>query len=195
MTGFQHSPAGGNGNLVVSTLQSPNFDPDAGTGWQITRAGDATFYSISLPDTETGTKVTFASEPPAAPDAGDVWYDTAEGLLAQVWNGTAWVPYEIGTGAVSFTAQEIGGFTYTVGPAADEPADPNPGDIWLNSTTSKMFQWNGTSWVQFFYGANSIASGAITNVQIAANAGITGSQLADLTVTVDKFQSTDHYLY
>jgi hypothetical protein len=46
MSGFQHDIAGGNGNLVATSVQSPNFDLATQTGWQITKAGAAYFFDL-----------------------------------------------------------------------------------------------------------------------------------------------------
>lgn len=101
MSGFNHAIAGGSGKLIVTALQSPNYDPATNSGWTINKDGSATFFSVSLPGVATGTKVTFSSTAPPSPGVNDVWYDTAAGLVAQVWNGTAWVPFQIGTGAIA----------------------------------------------------------------------------------------------
>lgn len=108
---FSHDIAGGNGNLVASQIQSPNYNPEAGTGWRIAKDGTATFYAVNLPGFKSGTKVTFSSTAPAGPATGDLWYDTANGLLVSQYNGTTWVPYQIGTNALaagSVTSANLG---------------------------------------------------------------------------------------
>lgn len=124
---FSKTAVAGNGNLLIPGMQSPNFNPVTGTGWQVNKDGSATFYNVSIPNVGAGTKVTFSSTAPVSPNTGDVWYDTADGLLAQQWNGSAWVPYQIGTGAIA---------AGTVTPAlaaAGDTLNPNPyfagGDI------------------------------------------------------------------
>jgi hypothetical protein len=47
MAGFSHDIAGGNGNLVVTSLQSPNFDPGS-MGWQVAKDGSATFSNVTI---------------------------------------------------------------------------------------------------------------------------------------------------
>lgn len=42
MSDFQHSIAGGNGNLVITSFQSPNFQAGV-QGWQVTKDGDVEF--------------------------------------------------------------------------------------------------------------------------------------------------------
>lgn len=98
---FSHAPVGGQGNIVVQQIQSPNYDKAAGTGWRIGKDGSAYFADVQLPNVKPGTTVTFSGTKPASPSTGDVWYDTANGLAASQWNGAAWVPYQIGTGAIA----------------------------------------------------------------------------------------------
>lgn len=44
-SGFSHDVAGGSGNLVADSLQSPNFVHNV-SGWQVTKAGDAEFNNV-----------------------------------------------------------------------------------------------------------------------------------------------------
>lgn len=43
---FAHDVAGGNGNLIATSLQSPGFTPGDDTGWQVTKDGTATFNAV-----------------------------------------------------------------------------------------------------------------------------------------------------
>lgn len=45
MSGFAHDVAGGNGNLVVTSVQSPNFVHGV-SGWQISKNGNAEFNQV-----------------------------------------------------------------------------------------------------------------------------------------------------
>jgi len=113
--GFQHSIAGGNGNLVVTALQSPNFVSGV-SGWQIDKNGNAEFNSIVLPPSAKGVQVTFAATAPASPNVDDLWYNTGSGNELSQWNGSAWVAYQYGTGAIgpgSITASLIAANTIT----------------------------------------------------------------------------------
>jgi hypothetical protein len=53
MTGFAHDIAGGQGNLIVTSLQSPNFVSGV-SGWQVSRNGNAQFNSLSIRGTFLG---------------------------------------------------------------------------------------------------------------------------------------------
>jgi hypothetical protein len=50
---FRHDVAGGNGNLVAVSMQSPNF-VSGSTGWQVTKDGDAEFNNGVFRGTVTG---------------------------------------------------------------------------------------------------------------------------------------------
>lgn len=188
MTGFAHDIAGGSGKLVVTQVQSPNF-VHGSTGWRIAKDGSAEFHSVILPSGSGGATIYFASSAPASPNVGDLWYNTAAGLEVSQWNGSAWVAYQIGTGAIanssitnsllnaSVTARSIGGITTTI--AGTAPASPVAGDIWIDSAAGyQLSQWNGTSWVAITWTAtNVISAGTISGSLIQANT-ITASLLA-----------------
>lgn len=57
MSGFQHAIAGGQGNLVIPQLQSPNFDLATQTGWAILRNGDAYFFNVTAAGAVTSNTV------------------------------------------------------------------------------------------------------------------------------------------
>lgn len=54
MSGFQHDIAGGQGDLIIQALQSPNF-LSGSTGWQIAKSGSAEFNNLTLRGTFDGT--------------------------------------------------------------------------------------------------------------------------------------------
>jgi hypothetical protein len=54
MAGFQHDIAGGNGDLVATSVQSPNF-LSGSTGWQVARDGSAEFNDLIIRGTFDGT--------------------------------------------------------------------------------------------------------------------------------------------
>jgi hypothetical protein len=59
------------------------------------------------------------------------------------------------------------------------PADPNVGDLWYDSSAgNQLYQWTGTSWQLYQFGASAIASGSLTTTQLSATAGITAGQVA-----------------
>lgn len=63
-----------------------------------------------------GITTSIQSGQPQDPQAGDLWYDADNGYLLNTWNGSAWVPYQFGTGAIqagSVTAALIAANTIT----------------------------------------------------------------------------------
>lgn len=52
--GFQHDIAGGQGNLIVTALQSPNFVAGS-AGWQVAKDGSAQFNNLTIRGTFFGT--------------------------------------------------------------------------------------------------------------------------------------------
>jgi len=53
--GFQHAIAGGQGNLVISQLQSPNFKLSPLTGWAVLKNGAAYFADVTVSGSFMGT--------------------------------------------------------------------------------------------------------------------------------------------
>lgn len=133
--GFGNPIVGGGGALVYPAIHSPNYDALAGTGWTINKDGSATFFSISLPGFAAGVKVTFSSTEPPSPAVGDLWYNVADGLLLSQWNGSDWVPFQIGTGAIAANA---------VTPALQAAGDTtNPNPFFSGGDTSSWTPFNG----------------------------------------------------
>lgn len=57
MSGFQHDIAGGQGNLIIPSLQSPNFSLANQTGWAIMKNGDAYFFNVTAEGSVTSNTV------------------------------------------------------------------------------------------------------------------------------------------
>jgi|HubBroStandDraft_6_1064221.scaffolds.fasta_scaffold147335_3 hypothetical protein len=74
MPGFQHDVAGGQGNLIIPQLQSPNFDLATQTGWAVLRNGNAYFFNVTATGAVTATEVIAEG-----PGAGVFVYDGAAG--------------------------------------------------------------------------------------------------------------------
>lgn len=65
---------------------------------------------------------------PAAPLVGQLWYNTATGVL-EVYNGTAFKP--LGGANASATA----------------PTNNTIGDLWYNTTLNQLSAWSGSAWI------------------------------------------------
>lgn len=151
---------------------------------------------------ENGTTVTFDTTAPATPAVGDLWYDGNNGYRLNQWNGSAWVPYTFGGGAIadnsisqsklSFTLEN--GTTVTFAPTA--PATPAAGDLWYDTDNgNQLAQWSGTQWVVATYGPGAIADNAITETKIATDAvttpkiaanAVTANEIAANTITANE---------
>jgi hypothetical protein len=58
---FQHDIAGGQGNLIVTSLQSPNFMSDV-SGWQVAKDGSAEFNNLTIRGTFMGNDFVMNSD-------------------------------------------------------------------------------------------------------------------------------------
>lgn len=115
MTGFAHDIAGGNGNLIASSLQSPNFnlaDPSASPmpSWAVLRDGLAYFLGLVLsggtilgPDYIINTSGIFFYN--GAPAAGNLIASFAPSAGTDEF-GNSWTP-GIALGVVSNTEIQI----------------------------------------------------------------------------------------
>lgn len=75
-------------------------------------AGQVSFTASEI----GGTDVVISSTAPASPTTNELWYDGSNGYVLKQWNGSAWVPYQYGTGAIaagSITAALIAAGTIT----------------------------------------------------------------------------------
>jgi len=69
---FSHAPVGGQGNIVVDQIKSPNFQHGI-QGWSINKDGSAEFQDVILPN-GGGSVVFFSATPPPNPNVGDIWF-------------------------------------------------------------------------------------------------------------------------
>lgn len=114
MLKFSHDVAGGQGNLIVTALQSPNFVHDV-SGWQIAKDGSAEFNDLVIRGTFYGTDYVINSD-------GAFFYSPSEGagnLIASISAGSgtdqygnAWLPgnvsYGPGNGGIGYAASQLG---------------------------------------------------------------------------------------
>lgn len=103
--------------LVRQVMESAGYIAGQ-TGWQITRDGSAEFQNLTVRGGQAVPKITIAATAPASPQTGDLWYDSAAGYTLNQYDGTAWAPYQLGTGAIapgSITAALIAAGTVIAG--------------------------------------------------------------------------------
>jgi len=165
---------------------------NASAGYQLEQWSDGEWVAVqfgpsALSFSAGGTTVTVAATAPASPDTGDIWYDTAAGNAMNVWNGSAWVPYQFGSAAISATARQLGGTITTV--AASAPGGAIAGDLWIDTASGNaIYQYSGSAWVLYQFGSGSIAANSIAAAQIVANT-ITASQIAAGTITATQIET------
>jgi hypothetical protein len=58
----------------------------------------------------------------------------------------------------------------------DEPSNPVIGEIWVNSSTSLMSEWNGVTWVAYYIGGEAIADGVALSAPDITGGTITGAE-------------------
>lgn len=147
MSGFQHDIAGGGGNLVITSFQSPNFAAGS-SGWQVTKTGDAEFNSVTVRGeveaTEFSTTVTVSAGPYAGTyviETGTLT-DSSGNMLAVIsWQNssapaylTPYIAAVTGTGTGNITSIHSG----------QETSGDTDGSIWVlsavaNDGTNSLF--------------------------------------------------------
>lgn len=132
--------------------------------------------SFVLPDGKT--TVTVDATAPTSPNVDDLWIDTSSGSVLKRWDGSAWVVYQFGVGAVSFDARDLGGVTTTIDTVA--PTSPIIGDLWYDSANGyKLNQWDGSAWVAYQFGTDALADNSIT----AGKVSFTARNIGGITTT------------
>jgi hypothetical protein len=173
---------GKNGDTWVNTSAGNQIEQWENGAWTAIQFGPS-----ALSFTAGGAKVTIAATAPGSPTTGDIWYNSSNGYEMEQWNGTAWVAYQYGSGAISATARQLGGIITTV--AASAPGSPLAGDLWINTAAGNaIYQYSGSAWVLYQFGSGSIAAASIAAAQIVANT-ITAAQIAAGTITAAQIQA------
>lgn len=81
-------------------------------------AGEITAAMVDFSIATGGINVTIGATAPSSPNVGDLFFDSANGYQMDQWNGTAWVTFQFGTGAIaanSVTADLIAAQAITAG--------------------------------------------------------------------------------
>ena len=148
-----------------------------------------------------GITTTIAAAAPAAPVAGDIWIDSANGYQLQQYSGSAWSPITftgsdvLASGSVgqaqlssAITARSLGGITTTIAAAA--PASPVAGDIWIDSANGyQLQQYSGSAWSPVSWTATDVIAAGTIDASLIAAATITGSLIAAGTITAGNIQA------
>ena len=101
-------------------------------------------YGIFLNENYIKLLENFAySTAPNAPLTGQLWYDSATGVL-KVYNGELWKP-------ISSSAS-----------GSEEPSSPNTGDLWWDSANNQLKVFSGATWVAIGPGITTTSGGGST---------------------------------
>lgn len=180
----------GLGQLVIPSIKSPNFVHNV-SGWSINKDGSAEFHSLLIPPGSGGNVVFVQGTTPTAINVNDLWVDTANANSIFSWNGTAWVQYQFGTGAIqagSITAALIAANTITAAQLA-------AGIIYagiingttVNAATFTGSTFQGTDFIintsgAFFYSGTPAAGNLIASVApVAGTDGFGNAYKAGVT--------------
>ena len=93
---------------------------------------NAAGYGQSIAENFLHSLENFASDTsPSNPIEGQLWYNTSypTNKVLNVYNGTNWVPAN------------------GVYQQSDEPVTKKAGDIWVKTSTSKVYIWNSSAWI------------------------------------------------
>ena len=78
-----------------------------------------------------GAQAFVGPNPPAAPQEGELWFNTDTGGLS-MWDGSQWQTISAGGSGIP------SGLT--------PPANPGVGQLWFNTGTNQLFVWDGNNW-------------------------------------------------
>lgn len=142
-------------------------------------AKEWTFAFNSVPETAWETAISPGTIQTAQIPGGSPTVSTAPGSgLGQVILNGSITPAMLNEG---ISIRTLGGSLVTISVGA--PANPNTNDIWINSGTGLISQWNGSAWAPILFNAtNTIQAGTIISSLIAAHT-IVASNIAAGTIT------------
>jgi hypothetical protein len=186
--GFQHAIAGGQGNLVISQLQSPNFKLSPLTGWAVLKNGAAYFADVVVSGSYQGTDFVINSAGSffysGTPAAGNLVLSEANGTgvdaygnaylagnVAYSGSGSSWAAVAVSAAAVTY---------YT----ASSYAGPwtSQGSLVFNVTPAELQINFGL--VAFSVGISTGGSAVIGgNLTVGVNATIDGTLTVDGALT------------
>lgn len=171
----------GGGNLVLSSIQSPNYVPNT-SGWIVRKDGSAEFHSILLPSGSGGSTIFVQGTQPVANNINDLWVNTSNSNSIYNWNGSAWVQNQFGTGSIqagAITAALIAANTIT---AAQLAAGIVYAGI-INGTTVNAATFTGSTFLGTNWEENSTGSFGYSGTPALGNLIFSDCALATATST------------
>ena len=173
-------------NTAISAEDSTSHIPGSSARWDLLSAKGNTGAQGGTGETgPTGDDGQFsvaATTPPAAPETGDAWYDSASGNLYVYYDGYWVEAASANDGPTGNTgATGAAGQTGATGPTGDDgqfsiadttpPAAPETGDAWYDSASGNLYVYYDGYWVE----AASANDGPTGNTGATGAAGATGS--------------------
>ena len=146
MTGFTHDIAGGGGNLIVTSLQSPNYAPGS-AGWQVRKDGSAEFNNLTIRGTFNGTDFIINA-------TGTFFYSgapAAGNLIASI---------------ASAAGTDVFGNVYNAGV---QSYIPGLGAAGLAAGELILYQWTGAAWASY---GGFVANGSRLDINNTNGGGI-----------------------
>lgn len=90
----------------------------------------------SLCNSSNGIKITTQAIPPSNNNIGDFWINDTKNNATSIWNGSNWIPLDSNPTRGNGT------------PNATTAPSPSSGDVYVDSTTGKIYAYDGTTWVE-----------------------------------------------
>jgi hypothetical protein len=171
-------------NTAISAGDSTSHIPGSSARWDLLSAkgntGAQGNTGTTGPTGDDGQFSVAATTPPASPEVGDAWYDSASGNLYVYYDGYWVEAASANDGPTGNTgATGAAGQTGVTGPTGDDgqfsiadttpPAAPETGDAWYDSASGNLYVYYDGYWVE----AASANDGPTGNT---GDAGPTGSQ-------------------
>ena len=173
-------------NTAISAGDSTSHIPGSSARWDLLSAkgntGAQGNTGTTGPTGDDGQFSVAATTPPASPEVGDAWYDSASGNLYVYYDGY-WVEAASANDGPTGNTGATGavGQTGATGPTGDDgqfsiadttpPAAPETGDAWYDSASGNLYVYYDGYWVE----AASANDGPTGNTGATGAAGATGS--------------------
>lgn len=163
---------GGATTLLSEAVQSLYTDVESINGALTAQSGQITTLQAAIatlptvylqPDTPTGGTY----------NVGDIWFETDNGNLQYIWNGSIWSTSGTIAGAVNYAQPDMPtGGSYNVG------------DQWIDTdNNNRLHRWNGTAWIDVSDPRITAQGDAIQSLttRVSSVEGINSSQSQSIT--------------
>lgn len=178
MAGFAHDVAGGQGNLIIAQLQSPNFSLAGQTGWAILKNGSAYFFNVTASGAITATQVIAGTAPNTQVELTSV---SGTGRVVFVLNNAGFLNGGLFSRISGTTAQEVieGPVNNTAGWDDQAYIQISSSDGSANAAQIEFFyiDANAVPWLMaaMDYTGFSVLAGSVTAVEPGTGTGTTNA--------------------